>query len=116
MVEPKEHDLEMYFENSSIIVKKLFSKSPVNKDGSLRLEKYVVDLLADRTIKHFYYGVDLEPILIGMLRQYECNYSTLLTYAKRRKVEEEVRQILRQSLPDSLIQILDKNTEGVSIL
>ena len=95
MVEPKEHDLEMYFSPGNVVVKKLFSKSPVREDGSIRIEKLMVDLLSDRLIQYFYRGVDFAEFIQSLVQNYAVNYSTLLTYAKRRCVDNEIKSILK---------------------
>lgn len=106
MLNPSRHDLEMYFEEGSILVKKLFSKAPCLDDGTLKLEKLIVDLLTDSTIEFLYPTADLAGLAAGLIRKYDLKISSLLGYAKRRKVEPLILDLLKENLSKDIIKKL----------
>ncbi len=100
---PTKKEIDLYLLNrpKSIIVKTLIQRSPMFTDplhGNQipKLEKILVDLLADPDIFFIYQGTELENIWRECFRKYAVNRSTLYNYAKRRLVLEKVHKLVRK--------------------
>jgi hypothetical protein len=100
---PTKKEIDLYLLNrpKSIIVKTFIQRAPVFTDplqGNQipKLEKILVDLLADPDIFFIYQGSELENIWRECFRKYAVNRSTLYNYAKRRLVLEKVHKLVRK--------------------
>ena len=94
LLTPTEHELNFYMRPGAIILKPLFSKAPAKRDGTICIEKLIVDLIADRTYRWLYPDVDFDDSIREFASQYFVNYSHLNHYAKRRRCEELITDIL----------------------
>jgi hypothetical protein len=98
------------FHNSSepIIVQPLISRAPVqevNLDNNESvilptLEKILVDIFQDEKIFYFLQGAEMKRIFENALSRYCINYTTLLSYAKRRGKETEIQDFLTKNFPE----------------
>lgn len=94
LLTPTEHELNFYMRPGAIILKPLFSKSPVKRDGTICIEKLIVDLVADRIFRWLYPDVDFGEPIRKMADKYFVNYSHLNNYAKRRRCVDLITDIL----------------------
>ncbi len=95
--------LERYvFEaQEAIIVKKIISKSPIQKViaenttiKTPKLEKMLVDLFCEEQLFLAYKDYEQQNIFGNALTQHEINFKTLFSYAERRKKETQLREYL----------------------
>jgi len=97
----KEIDHYLMTKTKSIIVKTLIQRAPLSTDSTEknkipRLEKILVDLLAEPDTFSMYQGTELKNIWREICHKYSINISTLNNYAKRRNVAGEVDKIIRE--------------------
>ncbi|MBL7665827.1 MAG: hypothetical protein JNM93_11890 [Bacteriovoracaceae bacterium] len=95
----KEIDYYISSHSKSIIVKTLYQRAPLTIDQTEKnpfpkLEKILVDLIAEPDIFSIYQGSELKNIWREVCQRYAINFSTLNNYAKRRKVEGKVNQLI----------------------
>lgn len=99
LLTPSETDIMLYLDSSkrSIFVKPLISEAPLLGKGNLRtptIEKLLVDIYCDND---FYYlqGAEYSHIWDAAFETYNININTLLRYAARRGVREELNTMLQ---------------------
>ena len=94
LLNPNSETIARYMRDELIIVKTLFSRSPINKhSNSLMLEKLAVDVVADKYLSSLLGTDNIEYVIKGIKKNYTINESKMFTYARRRKVEIELRDI-----------------------
>ena len=103
-IDPDKIIMETYLlENTeSIIIKTMISKSPVQllqKIKIPKIEKIMVDLISNNK-NHLvtYQGMELITIYKNMLDDITINFSTLISYSKRRRKEKIIKKILIEDL------------------
>ena len=80
-----------YLRDNLIIVKTLFSRSPLNKRShGITLEKLIVDVLSDKYLSNILGTSGIEHLIQGIKKNYVVNESKMHTYAKRRNHEKEL--------------------------
>ena len=57
------------------------------------LEKLAVDIIADKYLSSLLGTDNIEYVIKGIKKNYTINLSKMFTYARRRKVEKELRDI-----------------------
>lgn len=91
---PNSETIARYMRDELIIVKTLFSRSPVSKhSSSIMLEKLVVDIIADKYLSNLLGTDNIEYVIKGIKKNYTINESKMFTYARRRNVEKELKDI-----------------------
>ena len=91
---PNNETIARYMRDELIIVKTLFSRSPVNKhQRNIMLEKLVVDIIADKYLSSILGTNNIEHIVKGIKKSYTINESKMYTYARRRNIEKELKGI-----------------------
>jgi len=95
-----------------VIVKKLISRSPIDrrtiKGAKLyapSLEKILVDIFVEENI--FYQGSELTHIYENAISNYTINFTTLFAYARRRGREENIKLFVARNMPYLVEEILD---------
>lgn len=87
LVNPDEKTVSRYRKDNLIIVKKLFSRSPVDKKShKIKLEKLMMDLLCD---KYYIWMLDssaIEEVFCGIKKSYAIDTTKMFNYAKRRNI------------------------------
>ena len=97
LLNPNSETIARYMRDELIVVKRLFSRSPVSKRfNSIMLEKLVVDVIADKYLSSLLGTGNIECIVKGIKKNYTINKSKMFAYAKRRKVEELLRDTLEK--------------------
>ena len=99
---PSRQDFEYYVYSapSSIVIKKLVSQSPLHKVSGNRtpkLEKLLVDLVADSDFYYSYQGSELTTLFRNTFSHYHVSLKTLYRYAKWRKCRQEPADYLQQN-------------------
>ena len=91
---PNNEMISRYLRDNLIIVKKLFSRSPVNrKNRKITLEKLIVDILADDYIGGLLGSNSVIQTIKDIKNNYSINKSKVITYAKRRNKERVLKEI-----------------------
>jgi hypothetical protein len=100
---PSKKEIDYYISGQSktLIVKTLYQRAPLATDKTgkhpfPKFEKILVDLIAEPNIFSVYQGSELKNIWREVCQRYAINVSTLNNYAKRRKVEGKVDQLIRE--------------------
>lgn len=110
-IKPDESIMERYISEAKypIIIKPFLSRSPVQLIEGVKvpaLEKILVDLYCDRQVYFAFQGHQLEIIYRNATSRYALNFSKLLTYAKRRSREDEIKALLMKVLEKDLKEII----------
>lgn len=93
LLNPNQDIISRYLRENLIIVKSLYSKSPLNRDNhKIKLEKLVVDIMANEI------NLDtrsIEDITKG-IQDYDINIDKTLAYATRRRVKTKLLKTWRE--------------------
>ena len=102
MLDPNGKEIAMYFEDNSIIIRKLFSKSPCDSSGIISVEKLMVDLIADPLFNWLFPLDNWDELVADLVRDYDFKISTVMNYAHRRKCADFIAQLVKNNLPDDM--------------
>jgi hypothetical protein len=87
--------------NNPVVIKKLITRSPVSgktekgvKFYTPLLEKILVDLFSEEKLFNYLQGSELIHIYENAISHYAINFTKLLSYAKRREKEQDIRQFM----------------------
>lgn len=114
-LQPNSKEMEIYVieKESSVVLKTLISRSPLQriKDKKLEiivptLEKMLVDIFCDRDIFYFYQGEETIRIYENAIDLYAIDFSRLYAYARRRGREKEIKDFLIENFQSSVEGIL----------
>jgi hypothetical protein len=103
-INPDEQTLNRYIQSETdpVILKSLISRSPLTKHkispfviNIPSLEKIIVDLFCDTELFNYWQGEEKINIYRNILKQYDVNFSTITSYAKRRNREKEIKDFLK---------------------
>lgn len=114
LVEPNEEVMNRYLElDNTIIIKSLTSRSPkqeiVSGKKSINvptIEKLLVDMFCDEIIYYPVRGGEMKIIFEKAIRNYNINFTRLMSYARRRAQEQQLREYLTDKFDDLLNDIL----------
>ena len=96
LVNPSMQEIEKYSLSDLIIIKPLYSRSPINrKEKSFTLEKIIVDLFVDDILKKYYSTSELPWIYKQMFKEYAIDEYSLNTYLTRRRIKEKFYEFLK---------------------
>ena len=96
LVNPSIQEIEKYSLSDLIIIKPLYSRSPINrKEKSFTLEKIIVDLFVDDILKKFYSTSELPWIYKQIFKEYAIDEYSLNTYLTRRRIKEKFYEFLK---------------------
>ena len=96
LVNPSIQEIEKYSLSDLIIIKPLYSRSPINrKEKSFTLEKIIVDLFVDDILKKYYSASELPWIYKQMFKEYAIDEYSLNTYLTRRRIKEKFYEFLK---------------------
>lgn len=98
-LKPSRDEVRKYLGSSEnpLVVRPLISQSPlmtVNEIHVPKLEKIMVDLIADEVLFSAFQGKELRTMYSNILDSYDINRSTLKRYAQRRNRWDEVKGYL----------------------
>ena len=104
---PDEKTIDFYISESGkpVIIKKLITRSPISKRSKKKinfytplLEKILVDIFTENKLLYFYQGAELMHVYENALKNYTLNYTKLLSYAKRRDKEQDIKQFMTDNM------------------
>lgn len=113
---PDETAMEFYVSESNqpVIVKKLITRSPIGKRTEKRvklytplIEKILVDLFSEEKLFYFYQGSELMHIYENAINSYTINFTKLLSYAKRREKEQDIKSFMTNNMFHLVKDIID---------
>lgn len=113
---PDETAMEFYVSESNqpVIVKKLITRSPIGKRTEKRvklytplIEKILVDLFSEEKLFYFYQGSELMHIYENAINSYTINFTKLLSYAKRREKEQDIKSFMTNNMFHLVKDIFD---------
>ena len=98
LLNPDIEIISRYIDNDPIVVRSLFSRSPRNKKcHSIPIEKLLIDILCDKLLINLIGTNNRYEIAYGIVRDYSINKTKATAYAKRRKCESELLNILEDN-------------------
>ncbi len=114
LIEPNKEVMDRYLElDNTIIIKSLTSRSPKQeivlgkkKINVPTIEKLLVDMFCDEIIYYPVRGGEMKIIFENAIRNYNINYTRLMSYASRRAQEGQLREYLTSKFDDLLNDIL----------
>jgi hypothetical protein len=117
-LDPKAEIMERYLESEiSVIIKPLISRSPKQKvavkDKSKdeiyipTLEKILIDVFSDDVTFYAIQGSEMDALFENALKRYQVNFTKLLSYAKRRNKEEQIKSYLETHFGHLVKDILE---------
>jgi hypothetical protein len=107
-IQPEEKEIERYVfqSESAIVLEPLVTKSPVqqaNKVTTITLEKLIIDLLSNQKLFAPFQGNEMIHILNTAYNRYSLHFTTLFHYAKRRRKEFELTELLHKTdIPNTI--------------
>ncbi len=103
---PDEKSIDFYISESNypVVIKKLTTRSPIGKRTENKLnisipliEKILVDIYTEAKLFYFYQGSELMHIFKNVNNSYTINFTKLLSYAKRREREQEIKSFIKNN-------------------
>lgn len=100
LYKPSGKDFSLYWSKDCIVVTDLISEAPVleGEPHSICLEKLLVDMYADKLISTTYSKAEFTKVLHLARSQYQVNTAKMLRYARRRNKEDDLANILEESV------------------
>lgn len=100
-LKPDRDEVQKYLGSmeNPLVVRPLISQAPlmtVNDVQVPKLEKIMVDLVADEVLFNAFQGKELKTIYSNIVDKYDVNLSTLKRYSLRRNKWDEVKQYLKE--------------------
>ena len=93
LMKPSGNDLYLYSGDLTIIVSTLTTEAPIS-DHKVRIEKLLVDLLANKLVGRIISPGEIPDIFTVAFSRYNINRNALLRYARRRGLEQEIKDML----------------------
>lgn len=117
-LDPKEDIMERYVESEiSIVIKPLISRSPKQKIAVKEmskdkvyvptLEKILIDVYSDTVTFFAIQGSEMDTLFENALKRYQINFTKLISYARRRNKEEQIKSYLENNFGDFVKDILE---------
>lgn len=120
-LDPNEDIMERYVERYveseiSIILKPLVSRSPKQKVAIKEqprdeiyvptLEKILIDVYSDSVTFYAIQGSEMNTLFENALKRYQINFTKLISYARRRNKEDQIKSFLENNFGDFVKDIL----------
>ena len=105
LLNPDDDELSRYYTEGCILLRAYPSKAPIN-GGHYSLENLCVDLLKDKLIESLFPLIEAEEVACSLIRNYDMNLKTLISYAERRGVKKQLIKMCYDSLPKDKLDIL----------
>ena len=117
-LDPNEDIMERYVESEiSIVIKPLISRSPKQKIAIKEkskdkiyvptLEKILIDVYSDAVTFYAIQGSEMDTLFENALKRYQINFTKLISYARRRNKEEQIKSYLENNFGDFVKDILE---------
>jgi len=96
LIYPTPDTFHQYWYSDMIVIRKLVTEAPSNKKcpWSVRLEKILVDIIADPIITNSISASEYPGIYTDAFQKYVLNECCLFRYAKRRGVKSEILRLI----------------------
>jgi hypothetical protein len=113
---PDEKAINFYVAESvqPIVIKRLITRSPISKrtEKNIRfhtplLEKILVDVFTEDKLFYYSQGSELVHIFENALKSYDINFTKLLSYAKRREKDSDIKMFLSNNMHHLVKGIID---------
>lgn len=113
---PDEKAINFYVAESMqpIVIKKMITRSPISKRTEKKLkfhtpllEKILVDVFAEDKLFYYSQGSELIHIFENALKSYDINFTKLLSYAKRRERDTDIKMFLSNNMHHLVKNIID---------
>ena len=113
---PDETAIDLYVSESNqpVIIKKLITRSPIDKRTEKRvklytplIEKILVDIFSEEKLFYFYQGSELMHIYENAINSYIINFTKLFSYAKRREKEQVIKSFMTNNMFHLVKDIID---------
>lgn len=96
LVNPSIDELNRYQKDNIIVIKNLYSRSPIDlKRKKILAEKLIVDLICDKTISELIDNKEIYTIIDGIKKEFIINKDKLYEYAIRRNALDKIVRIWR---------------------
>jgi len=104
LIYPTSDTFHQYWYSDIIVIRKLVTEAPNNRKHpwAARLEKLLVDIIADPLIINSISASEYPIIYTDAFQKYIVNECCLFRYAKRRGVENEILQLIKNETKISL--------------
>jgi len=115
-INPDEKAINFYISESNqpVIIKKLITRSPIEKHTEKKitfytplLEKILVDLYAEDKLFYFSQGAELVHIFENAISTYTINFTKLFSYAGRREKEQDLKAFLINNMSHLVKEIMN---------
>lgn len=106
LLKPDKESRINYWVPNVIYVTELFKRSPVNKDGTITIEKLIMDLLFDENIYSLYSSQDIDLAIDILCSKYVINYKTLFSYAARRNRKNQLLNRINKYIPKEILKVV----------
>ena len=99
MLSPGPDDIRRYAENGTVIVERLTSRYPKNRTEKhgVSIEKLIVDIFAEKRIRSLFSTGDYPSALKNIFRRYRINETAMLNYARMRRTDAKILDMLRNN-------------------
>ncbi|MEI6139329.1 MAG: DUF6577 family protein [Mariniphaga sp.] len=113
---PDEKTINFYISESNqpLIIKKLITRSPIEKHAEKKvtfytplLEKILVDLYTEEKLFYFSQGSELVHIFENAINTYTINFTKLFSYAGRRDKEQDLKTFLINNMSHLVKDIIN---------
>ncbi len=113
---PDEKAIDFYIAESEypVIIKKLITRSPIGRrtEESVKfntplLEKILVDIFAEEKLFYYLQGSELMHIYENALSNYAINFTKLLSYAKRRERDLDIKKFMTNHMSHLVKDIIE---------
>jgi hypothetical protein len=96
LLKPTPSACQLYADSGAVIVQNLITESPVDRSNphGVILEKLLVDMFADKKTRMFLEENEFPHILEDAFSSYIIDESKMFRYARRRNVEEKIRDCI----------------------
>jgi len=117
-LDPEDEIMERYVESEiSLVIKPLISRSPKQKVAGKEkskdeiyvptLEKILIDVYSDTVTFYAIQGSEMDTLFENALKRYQINFTKLISYARRRNKEEQIKSYLESNFGDFVKDILE---------
>lgn len=113
---PDQKTVDFYIaeSNQPTIIKRLISRSPLNKRTEKKvriftpsLEKILVDVYTEKKIFYYLQGSELTHIFENAINNYTIDFTKLFSYAKRRQRDNDIKLFMSNHAPQLVKEIID---------
>ncbi len=104
LLNPSIEEIDKYSSSDLIIIKPLFTRSPIDrKEKSFKIEKVICDLMSDNILRKYFSTSELSEIYRQIFETYAINELSLNAYLTRRKIKENFYDFLKSNNLEGII-------------